>query len=439
MTGDLLSEALDLVHGYLTDYVVFPTPEAADALTIWVAATHLQRRWEHATRFILKSPVKRCGKTRAQEIVSHLVYKPLIAGSITAAALVRTIEDDPPTLILDEADTILDPKRSSDETSEALRRVLNLGFGRNRPWLRWDARKRELEVCPTFAMACIAAIGDLPDTIEDRGIVVVLQRRAPGERVKAYRQSDASGLHSVRNTLTHALKLSDLGRLDSYEPPTMPVEDRAADCWEPLFVVANAAGGAWPARIEKACLLLATEDEGETSLSLRLLSDLASIWGDDEEHLATATILERLGRIEESPWADYFGRPLSARDLARLLRLYQVRPNTVRLAATKTAKGYSRADLYPVWTRYTTPVADPDYAHDLGEASQASQASQRLFDVTQIPALTRDVTDVTDVTLLAVRAQDGPSQGDTETSQVCDECGLSDGRHGYACSMKDPS
>lgn len=392
----MLAEALNLVHQTLTDYIVFPSDEAADALTLWIAATHCQDRWEHATRFILKSPVKRCGKSRAQEITSGLVHNPLIAGSISAAALVRTITaSDPPTVVLDEADAIFNGK-SADEAAEALRNVLNNGFARNRPYLRWDTRKREVERCPTFAMACIAAIGDLPDTIEDRAVVVVMQRRAPGERVVPYRQRNADDLRHTRTTLEHALKLSDLNQFDSYTIPEMPVEDRAADVWEPLVVIAESASGDWPERARRACVALAGADEGELSMGVRLLSDLNQIWGEDEQNLATRTILDRLQKIDDAPWGDYYGRPLNARDLARLLRLYDVRPTTVdtgevnpKSGDRKKAKGYKRDDLHAPWERYTHTPESPL------PALQALPPEER---VTQGNALTREVTEVTEVT-----------------------------------------
>ena len=61
------AELLDELYTVLTDYIVFPTMDAATAFTLWIAATHAQGAWEHATRFVIKSPIKRCGKTRAQE------------------------------------------------------------------------------------------------------------------------------------------------------------------------------------------------------------------------------------------------------------------------------------------------------------------------------------------------------------------------------------
>lgn len=412
MQRDLLADALDLVHSDLTRYVAFPSPEAADALTLWIAATHSQVLWEHATRFVLKSPVKRCGKTRAQEIVQELIHNPLVAGSISAAALVRTItESDPPTVVLDEADGIFSGK-SADEAAEALRNVLNNGFSRGRPYLRWDVKRREIEKCPTFAMACIAGIGDLPDTIEDRAVVVTMQRRAPGETVDQYRQRDSAGLHSLRKTLEHAISLT-LGMYDAYEPPSMPVEDRAADVWEPLVAVAEAAGRDWPDRARKACVTLTGEDEDDQTLGQKLLTDLQAVWADDEEHLATVTILERLHRLDESPWPDYFGRELNPRDLGRLLRPYQVKPKTVRPAVLpdpdkETYRGYSRADLYPVWTRYTFL---PE------KATQATQATQPHTNDTDSPPLTRDVTDVSDVLDFPGSAWVDPTQTATEATQ----------------------
>ena len=63
--------------------------------------------------------------------------------------------------------------------------------------------------------------------------------------------------------------------------PDMPVEDRAADVWEPLIAVADQAGGAWPERARGACLTLtgkAEADDAERSVSLRLLADLRTVF-----------------------------------------------------------------------------------------------------------------------------------------------------------------
>ncbi len=99
--GDLI---LDDVHDQLTKYCVLPYEHAYIAVTVWIAATHAQTAWEHATRCVIKSPLKRCGKTRLLEVLTELSYNPLPTSNISVAALVHGIsEQDPPTLVLDEA------------------------------------------------------------------------------------------------------------------------------------------------------------------------------------------------------------------------------------------------------------------------------------------------------------------------------------------------
>lgn len=379
-------------------FVVWPSPEAADAVTLWVAATHAQPRWEHASRLVLKSPVKRCGKTRAAEVIRELVARPLVAGSISAAALVRTIDaNDPPTLILDEADTVFG-RRAETEAGEALRQILNLGHSRGWPYVRWDVKARSLEECPTFAMALIAGIGDLPDTVEDRAIVVVMQRRGPGESVSPFRQTNISRLREVRGLLQRVVPAVFA---EGYTPPVMPVEDRAADVWEPLLAVAEAAGGDWPERARRACLALVQSDDDQPGLSERLLTDLFEVWGQ-ADNLSTAILIGRLCELDEAPWAAYFGRTITPRDLARLLRPFGVRSRTVRLADGSTAKGYSRADLWPIWAKYTHVA--PGASHPSHPSQPSDVTSHVTIRSQENPVGTRDVTAVTDVTLFSGRA-----------------------------------
>ena len=166
---DLGGSVLNSVYETVTTYVIWPSKSSAVAFTLWIAATHAQSAWHHASRFVLKSPIKRCGKTRAQEIARELVHKALPAVNISPAALVHSLDEtDPPTLLIDEADTIFG--RKTAEGAEDLRGILNAGHSRGWPYVRWDPKSKQRDECPTFAMALVGGIGDLPDTIEDRAV-----------------------------------------------------------------------------------------------------------------------------------------------------------------------------------------------------------------------------------------------------------------------------
>jgi len=351
------AQLLDEVHAAYTRYVIFPSPEAADAMALYTAATHAQPVWEHASRLVLKSPIRRCGKTRAQEVARELVHLPLPTANISPAALARSItDDDPPTLILDEADSVWGKKEQRSEGAEDLRGILNAGHSRGWPYVRWDAVGRKLDRCPTFAMAIIGGIGDLPDTIEDRAVVVSMRRRAPGESVARWRTKRAvPKLRELRERL-HAWVTSRHDLLADADPE-LPAEDRAADVWEPLVALADAAGGHWPGRARKACQALTgtADDMRDGSEGERLLNDLYDVWGDDEA-LFTQVILDRLCAIEEAPWATWSkGEKLSPRSLAELLKPWRVKSKNIRLPGGQ-AKGYDRADLADAWNRYVLPA-----------------------------------------------------------------------------------
>jgi hypothetical protein len=357
---------LDELRAILTRYVVMPSDHATDAVVLWIAASHAQPAWAHAPRLVIRAPERRCGKSRLLDIAEAGGHDPLITVNASPAAVYRSITADPPTLLVDEADTIFGPKAGDNED---LRGLLNAGHQRGRPALRYDAASSTVVTIPTFAMAALAGIGAMPDTIEDRAVVVHMRRRAAGERADPYRsRRDRAPLRALAERLTAWLR-ADLAELERAEP-AMPVEDRAADTWEPLVAVADHAGGNWPERARAAALAMTTEatESGEMSDRMRLLVDCRTAFGDDLA-LPTAELLSRLRAIPESPWGEFGQAGLTAMKLGSLLREYGIRSATIRFRGTGQAKGYQRAEFLDSWQRYCPELG----ASAEGEPSQPSQ------------------------------------------------------------------
>jgi hypothetical protein len=181
---------------------------------------------------------------------------------------------------------------------------------------------------------------------------VPMRRRAPGEVVDRYRdRRDGAPLRELGARLATWVR-AHLNELRDAEPE-MPVEDRAADTWEPLIAVADLAGGSWPARARKAAIVLTAEDDTDTTLGARLLADLREVFGAADA-MHGETILNALYKISEAPWGDYFGRPMNARDVAKLLKPYGVASVDVKIDGVNR-KGYRREHLHDPWTRYLRP------------------------------------------------------------------------------------
>jgi hypothetical protein len=417
-----LAEALTLAHAKLTRYVVFPSPEAADAAALYAAATHAVARLEFAARLVIRSPVKRCGKSRLLDVLAQLVSRALLASDISAAALVRSIDPaDPATLMLDEADATFGTALKGDEKAEHLRGILNAGFGRDRPYRRWDVTTRRVENCHTFAMAVLAGIGSLPDTIEDRAVIISLRRKTAAERVTKFRtrrdkpEVAAAGAQLGAAVARHAEAIGDA-------QPSMPpgLDDRAEDVWEALVAVADLAGADWPKRARKAAVALSGPGATDATFGERLLADLREIFTEDAAvaALATEILLIRLHKIAEAPWRGYYGRGLNARDMSNLLRAYEVSSVNVKVGG-EVKKGYRRDHLHEPWTRYLPPTGGVSATSATSVTSQVSDLDEvagsgsKRLPATSDPPLTWEVADVAEVAdTPPERGHDGPRLAD---------------------------
>jgi len=377
---------LDDVAAVLERFIVFPSVEHRHAVTLWVAHCHVVEVFESSPRLALLSPEPASGKTRTLEVLELLVPRPMHILNASTAAVFRSIEAERPTLLLDEVDAVFG-RRGGDDTGEDLRALLNAGHRRGATIPRCVGKSMDVKRFPVYAALALAGLGDLPDTLMSRSVIVRMRRRAPGEDVEPFRFRLAEhDLHDIRDRL--AAWLDDIRDQLAGAWPDLPagITDRPADCWEPLLAIADAAGGDWPARARVACVELCKVAESrEASLGVRLLADLRVVFGADDR-LYTDTVLDRLHKLDEAPWSDLRGRPLDARGLAYRLRAYEVRPVQVNIDGTNR-RGYRREDLHDVWLRYlpaesatsatdaTGQVRESDWVADAAEVADTSATS----------------------------------------------------------------
>ncbi|WP_455362600.1 DUF3631 domain-containing protein [Streptomyces sp. SYSU K21746] len=356
---------LDEVEAFHRRFNVFPTQAAYVAVALWDAHAHLLDCFDSTPRMAFLSPEPGSGKSRALEIVETLVPHPMVAVNASAAALFRAVSgtDGRPTILFDEIDTVFGPKAGDNEE---LRGFLNAGHRRSGVTYRCvgDGSNQTVQPFPSYCAVAMAGLGSLPDTILTRSVIIRMRRRARNERVEPFRQRihEKEG-HKLRDLL--ASWADTVRSVVEGSWPAMPegITDRPADVWEPLLAVADAAGGAWPARARAACVELvaaATEDD-EASLGIRLLTDLRDAVFCGVDRMPTAAILECLNAMDDAPWVDMGGKPLTPRGLARMLSLYvtgankPIKPRPIRTAAGAIPRGYYAEDLADAWARYCPP------------------------------------------------------------------------------------
>jgi hypothetical protein len=259
--------------------------------------------------------------------------------------------------LYDEIDCVF--KEHGGTNHEDVRALINAGHRKGAVAGRCVVRGHNIdpEEWPAYAAVAMAGIDYLPDTILSRSIVIRMRRRKQDEAVEPFRPRlhEAAG-HALRDRLA-AWAAGIVGRVTE-RWPVMPdsVTDRAADAWEPLLPIADAVGSTWPnkARVAAVATVAALKQTQAESPNARLLADLRIIFGDSVS-LPTATILEKLWNLPESPWQDVRGKPLTDMGLAAKLRKYSIRSQDVRVGM-KVSKHYFKADFKDAWERYLPSV-----------------------------------------------------------------------------------
>jgi hypothetical protein len=340
----------DELVGALNRYVVLQPGQPA-AVALWCMLSWQYERFKILPQLLLSSPVKRCGKTTLLEVISYNVNRPLAASNLTGPAVFRAIEQCPPTLLIDEADTFL-----GDGAKTELTGVLNSGHNRT---LAYVIRVEEVEgqrVPMRFSTFCpkVLAMIDTPaDTQLDRSIVIEMQRKPAKVVVEALGLNAEQSFQDLRRKLARWRDdTPDTFEHDLEACPSLP-SDRARQNWSALLSVARLVGPAAHELGLEAVRLLSDTRHLEVDRGADLLADIRTVFSSKRaQRMPSKELLKGLNEMPDRPWATCNrGRELNGHGLAKALRPFKIGPRSYKDGG-KTIKGYQFSDLGPVFERY---------------------------------------------------------------------------------------
>ena len=110
-----------------------------------------------------------------------------------------------------------------------------------------------------------------------------------------------------------------------------------------MLAIADRAGGHWPDMARRAARAAAATSDQEDSARVMLLRDIRDIFerrGIDR--LPSMEIVGDLVEMEHRPWPEWKdGKPITARQIASLLKPFGISPASIRLTGEKTARGWT--------------------------------------------------------------------------------------------------
>src|SRR5262249_50282170 len=100
------ADVLNQVHQRFALYLAL-CPGAGDAITLCTAHAPASPAFHQTPRLNRLSPEGGCGKTTTLEILATMVPRPFTTENMKPAVLFRVVDQEQPTLLLDELDTYL--------------------------------------------------------------------------------------------------------------------------------------------------------------------------------------------------------------------------------------------------------------------------------------------------------------------------------------------
>lgn len=347
-------DVLDMVRAHFAAYVMTCSPGDLDILALWTVHTHLCEETYTSPRISLDSPVPGSGKTTVLEHFERLAFNPVQMASVSSPALlVRLLANGVRTILIDEVDRSLNPKKPGIEDIIA---VLNSGYkvGASRPVLVPDKEQGWVaKEMPTYSPVAMAGNSPhLPDDTRSRCLEVLLMPAQEGDvaetdwelidaDVRALGEAVAAGAELVREHVRTTR-------------PSVPAgcTGRMKERWLPLKRVAAAASPEWAGRVDRLILQdldkeSAMREEGLTHrpVHITLLHHIHEVWLEGETFMPTSDLIPMLIARHPEMWGSTstFGKDLTPQRLGRMLtsryRIHSDRPGSVG------PRGYQRADF----------------------------------------------------------------------------------------------
>jgi len=222
------------------DHIIFQFDWQIDLTVIWIIGTYLYRCFPLYPYYWIKSPTKRCGKTRHLELMAGLCFNSNGIETVPSeAVLYRLPTITAGTLLWDEAETLGKQKDKNELIS-----ILNTAYREDGKISRCEGKDHEVKSYNVFRPVALAGIHSLPDTVADRSLKVELIRKKTVEKVKRLQiKRIENDLQELRDDLhIFALENATLIRdaYNDFDDSIIPdeVDDRLRDAFEVIMSIA---------------------------------------------------------------------------------------------------------------------------------------------------------------------------------------------------------
>jgi putative DNA primase/helicase len=330
-------------------------PYEALVIALWVLMAWVHDvAATHSVFLVSTSAEAESGKSTALEVAFYMAPRPASGTEITAANLVRLVDRERPTLLVDEADDLFTAKSE-------LTKVVNASwtkFAKIPKLVNIDGRW----VTQWFSPFCPKAFGliglKLPRPLIGRSIIIKFWPKLPGVEVP-FDHCDDAEFATLRSRC--ARWAADNGNALATAKPLQPAgfDNRLADNWRLLLAIAESAGETWAQQVRDAAERLA-RTRRKPSWRQMLLQTIAKMGADGREYVLSSALVAELTCDPTSPWNEYKGYrrvgKVNEWQVAELLEAIDVFPTN---CGPQRLRGYLLADFAKAFAHFRVQSSHP--------------------------------------------------------------------------------
>lgn len=201
--------------------------------------------FETVAYLLVSSPLPQCGKTRLLALLEVVCARARSWVSVSGASMFRTVELHKPTLLIDQVEKLA----AFDETSRDIIAILEAGYKKGARVPRMTGKNHDtLREFSSHCPKVLACVGKLRGALLDRCIVIELERKPPGFKLKSARTKALASLAGKLREDCEAYSVQhrdELLRLYEEEPDEgywPDLSDREQELFGPLLLHARVGG-----------------------------------------------------------------------------------------------------------------------------------------------------------------------------------------------------
>jgi hypothetical protein len=243
-TYETPKDIFETIRRYIERYIFLKKKETYSLLALWVMGTYLYKLFRYYP-YIHLNAEKGSGKTMLMEVMAPICFNGQISANSTEAVIFRDIQNNSPTMFLDELEKM---SKEDKEKFAGIMAVLKTGFSKNGLVKRCDGKNKDkIRAFTTYAPKMFAGIKDLDDVLSDRTIKIKMYRKLNNELFERYTETIATEEEQnyIRNTLytfglKYAHKISALYNEPDYDNELCGLlSNREQDMWLPIITIAQ--------------------------------------------------------------------------------------------------------------------------------------------------------------------------------------------------------